>query len=163
MKKIEPNIPKNMNRLATFASANVRLRKKRIGSIGCSVRSSHATKHASSAPPRRNAPMIWRGSPAVVVGADQSPHDPDKAGAAQDQTGQIELGRRSARLLEAQEDERHEHQPDRHVEPEDPVPGDAADDRAADHRPQPTARPLIPPQIPSATPRRAAGTAATAP
>ena len=101
MKKIEPNIPKNMNRLATLASANVRLRKKRIGSIGCSVRSSHATKHASSAQPRRNAPMIWGEVAAGVVAADQSPHDPNKAGAGQGQAGQIELGRRSCVCVDA--------------------------------------------------------------
>ena len=41
-----------------LASAKVRLAKKRIGSIGCSVRSSHATKDNSSAPPTTKAPMI---------------------------------------------------------------------------------------------------------
>ena len=33
-RKIEPNIPKNMNRDETLASANARLRKNVIGSIG---------------------------------------------------------------------------------------------------------------------------------
>ena len=43
-RKIEPNIPKNMNSDATFAAVKVRLRKNRIGSIGASVRSSQARR-----------------------------------------------------------------------------------------------------------------------
>ena len=38
------------------------------------------------------------------------------------------------RLAQAQERERREDQPDRHVEPEDPLPRDPFDDRAADQR-----------------------------
>ena len=37
-------------------------------------------------------------------------------------------------LGEPRKGERHEHDPDRHVDPEDPVPGGGLDDRAADER-----------------------------
>src|SRR4051794_27689240 len=138
-------MPKNINRLATLASANVRLRKKRIGSIGCSVRSSHKTKHTSSPIPTANEPMMPadvqptpnpdsngandpRRRPTDLVGADHPPHDRDQAGAAEGQPGQIEPGHGSAALVEPQEDERREHEPDRDVQPEDPMPGEAADD-----------------------------------
>jgi len=57
-RKIEPNMPKNMKRLETFARANVRLRKKRIGSIGSSVRSSQATNAARRSAPAVTAPTI---------------------------------------------------------------------------------------------------------
>src|SRR5947209_18254161 len=73
MKKIEPNIPKNMNRLETFARANVRLRKKRIGSIGCSARCSQATKDTSSATPTTNEATI-RGEVQPSSSARTSPH-----------------------------------------------------------------------------------------
>ena len=49
-----------------------------------------------------------RGGPADLVGADQTPHDPDEAGAGQGQTGQIEPGGGPAALVEPQQDERHE-------------------------------------------------------
>ena len=42
-KKIEPNIPKNISSEAPLAAANVRLRKKRSGSIGSGARSSQRT------------------------------------------------------------------------------------------------------------------------
>src|ERR687884_673449 len=107
MKKIDPNIPKNMSRLATFASAKVRLRKKRIGSIGWAVCSSHATKATRSAMPAANDPTT---------------------GAAQRQAGEVERRGGAPALVEAPQDERHEHQSEGDVEPEDPVPGDPRDD-----------------------------------
>ena len=57
---MEPNIPKNMKSDAVFARLKVRLRKKRIGSIGCSARSSHATNATSSSAPTTNAATISR-------------------------------------------------------------------------------------------------------
>src|SRR5207253_9854390 len=48
--------------------------------------------------------------------------------------GQVESAVAAVRLLEARVGERCEHEPDRDVHPEDPVPRDAADDRAADER-----------------------------
>ena len=102
-----------------------------------------------------------RGGPADLVARDQSPHDPDEAGAGQRGPGRssrdagprLSSGRRT-RISGVSAS------PIGTLEPEDPVPGDAADDRAADQRPDATARPLIPPQMPSARPRRSAGTEA---
>src|SRR5215218_4352352 len=111
MKKIAPNMPKNMNRLATLASAYVRLRKKRIGSIGCSVRSSHATKHTNSAAPRTNEPTM----PAEVQPASLArtrPHTiPTRPALARARPGQVEPGCGSAAVVESQQDQRREHEP----------------------------------------------------
>ena len=54
-RKIEPNIPTNMNSEATLAAVKVRLRKKRIGSIGAAARSSQRTNSATRAAPARRA------------------------------------------------------------------------------------------------------------
>jgi hypothetical protein len=54
-RKIEPNMPKNMNSEAAFEAANVRFRKKRTGSIGAGVRRSQSTKAAVSAMPKPSA------------------------------------------------------------------------------------------------------------
>src|ERR1044071_4436345 len=105
MKKIAPNMPKNMSRLATLASANVRLRKKRMGSIGCSVRSSHATKHASSAAPMTNEATMPAGGPAGVVGATDPPPGRGDPGAGKPKAGKREPRGRPAVLVEPQQDE----------------------------------------------------------
>ena len=52
-KKIDPNMPKLISIDAMFASVKVRLRKKRMGSIGCSARSSQATNAARTTRLRR--------------------------------------------------------------------------------------------------------------
>ena len=57
-RKIEPNIPKNISRDATFASAKTRFWKKRIGSIGSFVWSSQRTKSANTTAPPARAMMI---------------------------------------------------------------------------------------------------------
>ena len=77
-----PNIPKLIRSDATFASANVRLRKNRIGSIGCSARSSHATNSARhERAPATSAPTISGEPQPDGVAADEPPHDPEEAGA----------------------------------------------------------------------------------
>src|SRR5262245_38587664 len=57
-RKIEPNIPKNLNSEARFASENVRDRKNPIGSIGDGDRSSQRTKAATKASPTTIEPTI---------------------------------------------------------------------------------------------------------
>jgi hypothetical protein len=52
-------MPKNMNSDAPFAAANVRLRKKRIGSIGAGARSSQRTNAAVSTAPNVSDVRIW--------------------------------------------------------------------------------------------------------
>ena len=58
-RKIEPNMPKYISSDAAFDAAKARLRKKRIGSIGADVRSSQATKLATSTAPAPSATRIW--------------------------------------------------------------------------------------------------------
>jgi hypothetical protein len=53
-------MPKNIAREAAFVNEKVRLRKKRIGSIGAEARSSQATKAASTAAPAVSEPAISR-------------------------------------------------------------------------------------------------------
>src|SRR6185295_11612734 len=119
-RKIEPNIPTNMNSEATLAAVKVRLRKKRIGSIGASARSSQRTNSAStSAPPSRAA---------------TTSSDGQQPGGREGEAAQVEPARRSAGLLELPQRERDQHEPEGHVQPEDPLPGDALHDRAADER-----------------------------
>ena len=57
-RKIEPNIPKNIRNDDVFASANVRLEKNRIGSIGAFARSSQATNAATRVAPMTSEPTI---------------------------------------------------------------------------------------------------------
>ena len=53
-------MPKDISSETAFASAKVRLRKKRSGSIGAGLRSSHATNAASNVRPATIAPTICR-------------------------------------------------------------------------------------------------------
>src|SRR5439155_21274663 len=75
-----------------------------------------------------------QGCPTDLVAADEAPDDPDQAGAGEQQSAQIEAPARPVALVEPHERERDEQQPEGDVEPEDPLPGDAVDDRAADER-----------------------------
>ena len=61
-------------------------------------------------------------------------HEPEQADARERHAGQVEPVVGAEALAQRRARPRREQQPDRHVEPEDPVPGDALDDRAADHR-----------------------------
>src|SRR6266550_2989347 len=105
-RKIEPNIPKNMNSEETFVSAKVRFRKKRIGSIGAGARSSQSTNSTSTIAPATSEPK----------------------------SGEVEAVGWAVRFAQAEERQRREHEPDRDVDPEDPLPGEPLDDRAADER-----------------------------
>ena len=57
-RKIEPKTPKNMMKPTPLAAANVRERKKRIGSIGFGARSSQATNAPTSATPAASEARI---------------------------------------------------------------------------------------------------------
>ena len=112
-----------------------RERKKRIGSIGAGARSSQATNAASSDQRRRSArPSTVLRRPAELCAADDAVDDAEQAEPAEREAGQVELVGRAVGLAQAAAGERGEHEADRHVEPEDPVPGDAVDDGAADER-----------------------------
>ena len=72
--------------------------------------------------------------PAVVVAADDAEHDAEQADAGQDQARQVEAGRRAAALGEPEPGDRQQRDADRHVQPEDPLPGRALHDGPADQR-----------------------------
>src|SRR5437763_1647779 len=84
-------------------------------------------------PERTNGPTK---STYGVVGAHEPPHDPEEPRAGEPEPGEVESAIAAVRLLEARVGKRCEHEADRDVHPEDPVPRDAADDRAADERPE---------------------------
>jgi hypothetical protein len=73
--------------------------------------------------------------PAVVVPADHAEHDPEQPQARQDKAGQAQAARQAVALGEPDPREREHHDADRHVQPEDPLPGGALDHGAADQRP----------------------------
>src|SRR5439155_25596850 len=76
-----------------------------------------------------------RARPPELVRSDQAPDDGEQATAHEAEAGQVEPGRRAVRLAEAGPGHRDRDQPDRDVDPEDPLPGEALGDGAADERP----------------------------
>src|SRR6266511_2272543 len=73
-------------------------------------------------------------SPADAVTADEPPDDPEQTRAREPEAGQVELRARPPALVQAAPGERDQQQPDRDVEPEDPLPRHPLDDGAADER-----------------------------
>ena len=111
--------------------------------LGCGRTASAASAAACAAPRRRTpraAPLpTVEGAddagarPAVSVAVDESPHDARASlrSRARGPGGRAPVG--AGRLPELRR-QGQEHEPDRNVEPEDPLPRDAVDDRAADER-----------------------------
>ena len=118
-----------------FASAKP-ARKNRIGSIGAVARSSQGTNAASSGRADDERADDLRAAPSPGRCRGRAPDDSEQAGAREREARQVELAVRAVALLEPAQRERHEHDSDRDVEPEDPLPRDALDDRAADERPE---------------------------
>ena len=63
-----------------------------------------------------------RRRPADCVGPDESEHDAEQAGAREDNTGKVEVRRRTAAFVDAQARQRDQRETQRHVEPEDRLP-----------------------------------------
>ena len=158
-RKIEPNIPKYMRSDAAFAAANARLRKKRIGSIGCGVRSSQPTKAASpSAPIAREPRMVglvqpspfpWirpHTTPSIPTLANARPGRSSARSGPVDSLSWVASGRSTmptgtfSQKIHCQE-----------------IPSTTAPPTSG---PIATARPAMPDQAPSAAPRRSRETAA---
>ena len=134
-RKIEPNIPKNISR-----EADVR---RREGAVAEEAQRQHRLRraqlpeheqrqHDGTAGDRRS--MISGLAPADLVAPHETPDDPEQADAGEADPRQVERVVRAAALAQAQRGERDQYEPDRHVQPEDPLPRDALDDRAADER-----------------------------
>src|SRR5262249_7107394 len=73
-------------------------------------------------------------SPPDAVPADEAQDDSEEARTHEPKPRQDELRARPAAFLEPPPGERNEDEPDRNVQPEDPLPRDSLDDRAADDR-----------------------------
>ena len=65
---------------------------------------------------------------------ERDPDDGEQAAGREGEAGQVEPTVRAVRLLQLPERERDQDEPEGHVQPEDPLPGDALHDRAADER-----------------------------
>ena len=144
---------------AVFANANVRLRKKRIGSIGAGARSSQRTNATTRTTPASPAatisgevqPIVFPRTSAHTIpsnpeltrarpGRSTRPHGPRLSSSRSSTSGTstMPIGTFS------QKTQCHEN-------PSTTAPPTSG--------PKATARPLIPPHAPSARPRRSAGTA----
>ena len=89
-RKIEPNMPKNMNSDARFASEKVALRKSRIGSIGAGPQLPRdEERHERNAGSERRHDLGAR--PALPVAPDEAPDDAEQADAHEPEAGQVEL------------------------------------------------------------------------
>ena len=73
-------------------------------------------------------------APAEVVAVDDAPHEGQQAGADQAEAGDVEAALRAVGLGQAEGGHRQDDEPDRDVEPEDPVPVEALRDGATDER-----------------------------
>ena len=133
-KKIEPNMPKYMVSEATLVTAKERLAKKDIGSIGSAVRSSTTTKAISSSDVRRRARRARGAGPAERLRAHEAEDDAEQAAGTERKAAQVERAVWAAALGQPARGQRSEREADGHVDPEDPVPGDALHDGAADER-----------------------------
>ena len=136
-RKIDPKMPKFMISETPLVALKARLRNRRSGSIGAGARRSQAT----NAPEQRDAepraaPSDLRREPALVVAAHDAPDEREEAGAREHEPAHVERAVRAVALVEHAVGERREHDADRDVEEEDPLPREPVDDRAADDRPE---------------------------
>ena len=155
-------MPKNMNRDETFASANSGLRKKRIGSIGFAARSSQRTNAATSRRAERQAtragspgsssPRRSRGSGPRRFRTGRRSRGRGRAGRACRPGRSVSVSRESASGINTSPIGTLSQKIHCHERPSTTAPPTTG--------PKATARPLIPPQAPSASPRFPAGTAA---
>ena len=134
-RKIEPNIPKNITKLTAFVAAKVRDRNSSSGTIGAGARRSQATKAATSARARGHRREDERARPAVRVAAHEAEDHAEQAEAHEGDAGHVEALGRPAALAQAARGEGQEQEPERDVEPEDPLPGQPVDDQPAEQRP----------------------------
>ena len=159
-RKIEPKTPKDITKPTPLAAANVRERKKRIGSIGCGARSSQATNAATSAAPAISEPSDLRARPAELVAAHDAVDDAEQAEAAERQAGQVEVlragrGSRSGSAIASGTSAMPIGTLIQKIQCQE-MPSTTAPPTSG---PIATARPEMPDQRPSTSPRRPAGKA----
>ena len=145
-------------------------RRSRARTCGCGRSASAASAARCAAPRATNARRARRADderaddlgrrPADRVAAHEAPDDPEQAGAGEPEAGQVERGRpgRGSRRAGAARAERARARSARSARRSSATrcPTTTAPPTSG---PNATARPLMPPQAPSARPRRSAGTA----
>jgi len=142
-----------------FVIVNVRMRKKRIGSIGVSVRSSQSTNATTRAAPAVSEPTISGPAQPWPLPRTRPQTIPSKPVLARPRPGRssrpegpcVSSSRRSASGISTTPSGTLIQKIHCHERPETTAPPTSG--------PSATARPPIPPQAPSATPRFSAGTA----
>ena len=158
-RKIAPNMPKLISSEVALAAEKARLRKKRMGTIGSVVRSSHQTKA-----PRRTMPAAMGPATPRLVQPCSLPRTRPQTMPSRPTLARPRPGRSRARLAPLDSVSRRQaigsrttpmgtlsqkiHCQDRPSTTAPPTTG-----------PRATARPQTPPQMPSARPRRAGDTA----
>ena len=126
-------MPKYIASEAPFAAENARSLKKRSGSIGSFARASQATKA-----PSRTTPAASEATICGLLQPSELPCTRPQTRPSRPPLASPRPGRSSAlsgpwRLVEHPREREHR-EPDRHVQPEDPLPRDPVDDGAADER-----------------------------
>ncbi len=136
-KKMDPNIPKLNSMAVTFTAVKPRWRNSRMFNMGCDGPElpGHEPGQCDDADDEGGEHRGAR--PAVAVAPHQAEDDAEQADADQGHTAPGPDGWRapldSRQLPPGQRDQ---HDPHRHVEPEDVLPRPTAGDRSADQRPE---------------------------
>ena len=92
------------------------------GSIGAGARRSQATNAASASVPPDSAASTGTWVQPVLPAVDETPHEREQPGRRQGEPREVEARVRAAALGEPGVGERDQHDADRDVQPEDPVP-----------------------------------------
>ena len=135
---MQPSSAKPTMKLSTALTLNTFRRKRRSGRIGSAARCSAATKQPRKTTPADDQPDDRRRAPAVLDAAparreDQpggAERDEDDAEGVEDRAP--ERGHRREQL----DRQRDDHQRDRHVDVEDPLPRPVVGEEAAEQRPE---------------------------
>ena len=123
-----------MKNVATLPALKARERNSAGGIIGARARSCQARKPAASAAPAISAPSTSGLSQPALLPRTSPQTRPSAAPMTSARPRQVDRPVAAEALLHPGEHERQRDQPDRDVEPEDPLPADALDDGAADER-----------------------------
>ena len=125
-------MPKLMSSDVRLAAEKARLRKKRSGTMGSRARRSHQHEAHDQDDAGDDGTGDAEARPAVLVAAHQAPDDAEQAGAHQGEAAQVERLVGALALGQAEEGDGQQGDADGHVQPEDPLPGEAFHDGAAD-------------------------------
>ena len=128
-------MPKDIVSETTLVAAKARLRNRRSGSIGRACATPRRGTHEQEASDGQGAEDLGR-APARAVPAHDAPDHAEQAARREHEPERVEAFARAVALGQEGARERQDDDPERDVQPEDPLPGDAVDDGAADERPE---------------------------